>query len=180
MHINNKIQNYRKTIWNAFFAPVLWQGIISSVKALDCLPFKSIWYIENEIFCYWTLGKTVFHSHLAHNTLQYISFCFRNNFTECQSASFLEKTIRCNNVQVLISETFTSHLKKLKFSLFSGNFSEVKNEFAILSFLTTAWRRSVKLIETSILNILNLGKDPGKQWKILMCKLFVWLWCLGR
>ena len=26
-----------------------------------------------------------------------------------------------------ISETFTSHLKKLKFSLFSGIFSEVKN-----------------------------------------------------
>ena len=30
-------------------------------------------------------------------------------------------------VPISISETFTSHLKKLKFSLFSGIFSEVKN-----------------------------------------------------
>ena len=58
------------------------------------------------------------------------------------------------------------HIRRVIVTIYwCGYQAEHEKQSAILSFLTTAWRRSVKLIETSILNILNLGKDPGKQWK---------------
>ena len=58
------------------------------------------------------------------------------------------------------------HIRRIIVTIYwCGYQAEHEKQSAILSFLTTAWRRSVKLIETSILNILNLGKDPGKQWK---------------